>query len=115
MAEEFQALDVVAGQAFRLETVKKVAAQVVVAGSCFEHVIEDHEHRVAHSNQSAFPPATACQAAVLRSQVAILGATCRLSGLRQGPLEPTIAWCDAAPLTLPGAFLIAWTHPGPRG
>jgi hypothetical protein len=62
MAEEFEALDVVAGQAFWLETVKKVAAQVAVARSRFEHVVEADQHRVAHSNHSAFPPATPVQA-----------------------------------------------------
>ena len=101
--------------ALRLETIKEVAAQVRVTLSCIEHVIEDHEHRMAHGNQSAFLSAAACQAAVLRGQVAILGATCCPGGLRQGSLESAIAGRDAPPLTLPGTFLIAWTHPGPRG
>jgi len=86
MAEAFQTLDVVAGQTLGLEAIEKVSTQIGVSRSCFEHMIEDHQDRMAHGNLSAFPPAVTRQAAILRGQVTILRAARRPGGLRQASL-----------------------------
>jgi hypothetical protein len=46
MAEAFEAFHVVA------ETVKGVAAQLGVAGSGFQYVIDDHQDRMSHRDQA---------------------------------------------------------------
>src|SRR5207249_4609479 len=61
VTEIFQALDVIPGQAFGLETVEEVSAQVFVGRAIFEHMVENHQHRVPHRDQSPLPAPASCQ------------------------------------------------------
>src|SRR5216117_1181969 len=63
VTEIFQALDVIPGQAFGLETVEEVSAQVFVGRAIFEHMVENHQHRVPHRDQSPLPAPASCQEA----------------------------------------------------
>jgi len=62
VTEIFQALDVIPGQAFGLETVEEVSAQVLVGRTFLEHMVEDHQHRMPHRDQSALPAPASRQA-----------------------------------------------------
>src|SRR5438094_4702172 len=62
VTEIFQALDVIPGQAFGLETVEEVSAQVLVGRAIFEHMVENHQHRVPHRDQSPLPAPASRQA-----------------------------------------------------
>src|SRR5439155_1949931 len=95
--EIFQALDVVTSQAFGLETVEEVSAQVLVGRTFFEHMVEDHQNRVADRDQSALPAPASRQASVLRRQIGVLAVAGRPSGLQQAPFQPAIARRDASP------------------
>ena len=42
MTESFEALDVVAGKAYRFEAIKEVTPEFGVSPALFQHVVEDH-------------------------------------------------------------------------
>src|SRR5215831_1971263 len=78
----------------RLELVEEIAAQLLIGRAPLEHMVEDHQDRMAHGNQGPFLPPSARQTSVLRRQVGLLRVARGPGRLRQGPLQPVITRTD---------------------
>src|SRR5262249_2709973 len=111
-----KAADIGALEPFVLERVEVVGAQVRIEARRTEHrVDDDDEQRVADCHASLMLPPTACEAVLLRREIAVRGVGDGPRHLAEDPTQPGIAACCPATEPFAGALAVAWTHSRPGG
>src|SRR5215472_10896761 len=111
MTESFQTPDQIAGEAFRVETVEVVSAQILVGAPLLEHVVDDSQNRMGDGNAGALPAPSGRQAAEAGSQEAVFGVASRLSCQHQPAPQPPIPFGDTAAPSLARTLMVADAHP----
>jgi hypothetical protein len=54
MTKLLEAIDVITGEAFGFEAVKKVAAQIRILSTLFQEIVENYQHGMPDGDESAF-------------------------------------------------------------
>src|SRR5688572_15812117 len=96
-----------------LQSIKVIAAQIMVLDLVLQHVVDASQDRMAHAYQSPLLAAAAHQTVELGREIGAIGVTGGPSGLHQCSAEPAIAWRDPTALAFAGRLVAAGTHSRP--
>lgn len=89
--------------------VEVIGAEILVAGSVLEHVIDGGEQRGSDRANGFFGSAAGAQAMILRLKVAAFGAGRCPGALDQDRLQPGRPFPHAGGAAFAGTFIVAWT------
>src|SRR5258708_29808075 len=91
-SKALETLDQIASVLLRFQCVKIVRTEVLIGDRGLEHVVDDHEERMADCDQGSFFSAARRQSSVQRSQVTVLGAAGSPGRFNQGTAQPGVAF-----------------------
>ena len=115
VAQLLQSAHMVTLQTNGVESIEIVGAQVGIGSLVAEHMVDDDQHTVGHSDNRLMDASTLAQAPILRHEIVITGVRNRPDDLPQDRAEPRTALGDGFAHAFAPTLLIARTQPRPGG
>src|SRR5262245_22937544 len=114
-AELHQPAGVIANEPLSIQPVEVLVSEVAVRLAVPKHVPGDDQDGVAHRRDPFLVAASACDAVILGSQIAVANPDGAPGALGQRGTQPAVAFARPARLAFPRALVVARADAGPGG